>query len=77
MPEYIFFVSPPVVSGRRNFYPLIRVFHLSGQSVIWLSVTAIAVIIEEDGEWSFIALEEGVREEIILNAAPIHNINNA
>ena len=74
MAEDIFFISPPVECGRRKFFPLVRVFHLSSQSSFIFSLTVIAVIIEEEGEWSFIAIEEGVREEIIREAVPIRRI---
>ena len=67
MSEDLLLISPPVSCGERNFYPLIRAFHLVSESGVMISVTPIAIIIEEDGEWSFIALEEGISEDIILD----------
>ena len=75
MPEHLLLISPPVSCTGRNFYPLIRVFCLVSQPGIWLSVTPVALIIEEGGEWSFTALEEGVGEEIVRDATPICDIN--
>jgi len=76
VPEHLLLVSPPVSCGERNFYPLIRYFHLTRQSGAFLSVTPIAIITEENGIWSFIALEEGVNEDIIQNTTAIHDINS-
>ena len=74
MPEDMFLLSPPVSSTGRNFYPVIRVFHLTTQSGAWLAVTPVALIIEEEGEWNFFALEEGIRQEILENAIPLRDI---
>ncbi|MFH0967226.1 MAG: hypothetical protein V1862_06045 [Methanobacteriota archaeon] len=76
MPENLLLISPPFSCGERNFYPLIRLFRLSHESGVFLSVTPVAIIIEQEGEWSFIALEEGVSEDIIKDISPARDINN-
>ncbi|HWQ66960.1 MAG TPA: hypothetical protein VN372_08830 [Methanospirillum sp.] len=61
-------VSPPVISEGRSFYPLIRVSYMSYPSGGWISATPLAIIIEEERRWSFVALEPGIDETILLQA---------
>jgi len=75
MSEHNIVVSPPVSCGGRDFYPVIRVFHLTSQSGGWISGTPIALIIEEGGIWSFVTLEEGIQEEIITRISALQDMS--
>lgn len=54
-----------ITCAGRNLYPVIRVCELVHWSGGWMSAAPVAVLIEENGEWFFAGLEEGVSEEII------------
>lgn len=65
MVRHLLLLSPPVSAAGRNFYPLVRVSHLSHPSGGWLSAEPVALIIEEGGVWSFASLEDGIGEEAL------------
>lgn len=65
MPEEVILVSPPVRTGGRSIYPLIRVACSCYSSSGFLSATPIALFIEEKDVWSFVPLEEGITEDCI------------
>lgn len=37
----------------------------------WLSSEPVALIIEENGEWNFSPLEDGISDDVLLNAQPV------
>lgn len=60
-----FQIGPPILTDERNLYPIIRTRDFSCITSFWIDVTPIALIIEEKGNWSFVAIEEGITEDII------------
>jgi len=63
-------IGKAVCKDDRILYPIIRITDFTYFSGFCLNVTPVAFLIEELGTWSFVALEEGITEEII-NHIPI------
>jgi hypothetical protein len=61
-------LSPPVRISGRDIYPLVRISHQIHASGGWISTEPVALIIDEEGVWSFVSLEEGISEEVILSS---------
>ena len=71
MDERLVLVTTPGASGDRRIYPVVRLSGLTVQESGWFSSEPVALIIEENGEWYFSALEEGFSEDFLLRAEPI------
>ncbi|PWR72266.1 hypothetical protein [Methanospirillum lacunae] len=71
MSDHYLFFTTPIKSGERSFYSLVRVsIHFLMESW-WLSSEPVALIIEENGEWNFSPLEDGISDDVLLNAQPV------
>lgn len=66
MPEKLVIVSPPVQASGRNFYPIVRVSQVIHPTGGWLAVSPVAILIEDDGLWYFVTLEDGIEAVTIV-----------
>jgi hypothetical protein len=55
----------PVSFGERIFYPLVRDSVVSCEQGVAVSMSPVAILFFEAGEWMFVPLEEGTRPEIL------------
>jgi hypothetical protein len=60
MPEKLVLLSPPVSVSNRKWYPVIRVSVRIHQQGGWFSSDPVAILIEENGAWYFVALDNGI-----------------
>jgi hypothetical protein len=58
-------LAPPVTLGRRLFVPLVRMLTISHERGGFALCTPVALLIGEDGAWSFVPLEEGIGQDIL------------
>lgn len=71
MDERLVLFTTPETTGQRRFFPIVRLSSLTRNESGWFSSEPVAMLIEENGEWYFSALEEGLSEDILLRAVPV------
>ena len=60
-----FRLAAPVSMGGRLFVPVVRILTVSYERGGIASSTPVALLIREDGAWSFVSLEEGITQEVL------------
>ena len=66
MPEELVILSPPISASGRCFYPVVRVSQVIHPSGGWLSVSPVAIFIEDAGSWHYVALEDGIEAAALV-----------
>jgi hypothetical protein len=57
--------ASPVSLGGRLLVPLVRILTVSHESGGIASCTPVALLVGEEGAWSFVPLEEGISQDIL------------
>ena len=61
---------PPSTFGQRTFMALVRESDFSYDLGSLVTVQPLALIVEEEGDWSFFALEDGITPAILGTVVP-------
>jgi hypothetical protein len=64
---------PPRTLGQRTFIPLVRESDFSHDRGSLVMVNPLALIVEDEGNWSFFALEDGITPAILDTVVPAGN----
>ncbi len=71
MYDHLVIFTTPAISGERSVYPIVRISCVATQNSRWFSSVPVALLIEESGQWYFSKLDEGISEDILLQANPV------
>jgi hypothetical protein len=66
---------PPSTLGQRTFIALVRESDFSHDMGSLVMVNPLALIVEEEGNWSFFALEDGITPAILDAVVPAGDSN--
>ena len=58
-------IQQPVKCGHRTVFPIVRDSSFCHEGGAILSITPVALLIEEEGRWSFAPLEKGTCTDIL------------
>ena len=61
---------PPRTFGQRTFMALVRESDFSHDRGSLVMVNPLALIVEDEGDWSFFALEDGITPAILETVVP-------
>ena len=64
---------PPRTLGRRTFIALVRESDFSHDRGSLVMVNPLALIVEDEGNWSFFSLEDGITPAILDTVVPAGN----
>ena len=64
---------PPRTLGQRTFIALVRESDFSHDRGSLVMVNPLALIVEDEGNWSFFALEDGITPAILDTVVPAGN----